>query len=60
MHPLSEVLLLTLTVLARKASLESTLCAFNAIVIEPVTAVHTVAVRYDRSYFIVNSPILPF
>ena len=45
MQPRDDVARLTFTVLARIACLASALCAFSAMVIEPVTAVHTVAER---------------
>jgi hypothetical protein len=45
MQPRDDVARLTFTVLARIACLASDLCALSAIVIEPVTAVHTVAER---------------
>ncbi len=60
MHPLSEALLLTFTVLARKVFFASVLCAFSAIVIEPVTAVHTVAERYCESYLIIMLRAVPY
>ena len=44
---------LTFTVFARIACFESAFCALSAMVIEPVTAVHTVADRYDESFIIV-------
>ena len=52
MQPVLSALLLTFTVFDGMAALVSALCALSAIVIVPVTAVHTVAARYDLSYII--------
>ncbi len=60
MQPLTALPWLTFTAVALIAFLDNALCTFIAIVIDPVTAVHTVAERYGESYFIIMLRAVPY